>query len=365
MKMHKKAGSFPLLIVLLPMSFLSCEPAASETEEINTSGLPEIELIHQFTISDSEDFFMQMITGITSDSKGRIYLKDGRAFKIYVLDPEGEYLTSIGGEGSGPGEFRSLLRFFTDPNDRLYVSDIREARTTIFSENENVWEPANLFLTEGERYSVVTADGEGRLILRQGIMNAPEPGVHWFTHELATGTLDKGVEEKKVITFRETANLINNDRMMVPLPFAPQTILATGKNGHLFMLWNEKFELARYNSRLELVDSLAISIPTQPVTQEEKDEIMNSFPGPFRSLLRDHLPERKPVVRNMHVDDNGNLWLQTYDSPEYLVIDPAGNPLGSFDLPGDLILQHVDKSRVYAMKMDDNGYQIRVFDYQL
>lgn len=77
------------------------------------------------------------------------------------------------------------------------------------------------------------------------------------------------------------------------------------------------------------------------------------------------MPETKPVISNMVVDGNRNIWLQTFDSPEYLVLDNEGTPIRSFDLEDDLRLVHVDQNRLYALKIGPEGYQIHVFDYIL
>ncbi len=67
----------------------------------------------------------------------------------------------------------------------------------------------------------------------------------------------------------------------------------------------------------------------------------------------------------MFVDGNRNIWLQTFDSPEHLILDYKGTPLRSFDLEDDLRLVYVDTNRFYALKMGESGYQVHVFGYQM
>lgn len=344
---------------------IACSQNTAQVDEVYTSELPQLSLDHQFTISDSEEIILQQITGIKSDSEGRIFLTDQRALQMHVFDPHGEYLTSIGRDGSGPGEFQSLTRIYIDQNDRVFVFDINEARNTVFAENNDNWEPKSIFTTEGQMYGIESADFDGNLILRQSLSRYPDPGAFWYEHELATGSLSSGVKDKNVLTFKEMGFLFSDDGFMQPIPFGRTTVLTTDPRGNIYLVWNEAFEMAKYNAKMEFIDSLRVEIPNQPISTEENSNAMDRVGNNFRSLAREHMPDSKPVINNMLVDKKENIWLQTFDSPEYLVLDREGTPLKSFDLDGELRLDHVDINRIYAMKIGDEGYQIHVFEYRL
>lgn len=345
--------------------FLSCSQDREEVNFIKTSELPELELHHQFTISDSEDILLQQISGVTSDSEGRIFLTDQRALQIHVFDSLGSYITSIGREGSGPGEFQSLLKTYIDEKNRVFAFDIRQARNTIFNEVNNNWEPEDVFSIEGHRYSIESADTLGNVILRESPPQRPAPGVYWYEHELSTGNLDSGLTEQNVHTFKERGNLVLDNGNMSQLPFGRTTIVATDRQGNIYLVWNDQFELAKYNAEFEFIDSLQVAIPNQPITNEENNEAIERLGENFRSLGREYIPETKPVISDMLIDEEENIWLQTFDSPEYVVIDSNGNPMRSFDLEKDLRMVHVDNEKLYALKLGDQGYQVFVYDYQL
>ena len=59
------------------------------------------------------------------DGRGRFYSTNASGFVsiISVWDPQGNYLTSFGGVGEGPGELRRQpgMRMFVDGGDRLHV----------------------------------------------------------------------------------------------------------------------------------------------------------------------------------------------------------------------------------------------------
>ena len=359
----KRTLKLVVLFTVFIILSISCSQDKNQIPDLNTSEVPKLELDHQFTISDTEEIILQQITGVKSDSEGRIFLPDQRALQIHVFDSQGDYSTSIGREGSGPGEFLSLLKIYIDQKNQIIAFDVRQARNIIFAESNNSWEPKNMFMIEGQRFSIESADSLGNVVLRQSPPQRPEPGAYWYKHELATGNFTSGLTEEDVLTFRDRGNLVSDNGAMQQIPFGRTTVVATDPMGNIYLVWNEKFELAAYDATMELIDSLSVPIPNQPISSEERNEAIDRLGDNFRSLGREHMPETKPVISNMFVDGNRNIWLQTFDSPEYLVLDNEGTPIGSFDLEDELRLVHVDKNRLYALKMGAEGYQIHVFDY--
>jgi len=354
----------PATIILL-LFIVSCTIESQNQAKIHTSELPLIELEHQFTITEHDEIYFLQISGVKTDSKGRIYLPDQRSLTIHVFDNDGSYLKGIGREGSGPGEFKSLLRIFIDQKDRLIAFDVRQARNTIFVETNNKWEPVQILMFEGNRYGIESVDADGNLILRQSPPQRPESGAYWYKHELATGNLTSGLTEQNVLRFKERGNLVSDSGVMKQIPFGRSTVVATDPMGNIYLVWNDQFELAIHDARMQLIDSLSVPIPNQSISSKERNEAFDRLGDNFRSLGREHMPDTKPVISNMFVDKNRNIWLQTFDSPEYLIIDKEGNPIGSFDLHDNLRLTHVDENRLYALKSGDEGYEIHVFNFQL
>ena len=77
---------------------------------------------------------------VLRDSKGRFYSANARGWDavISVWNPRGEYVTSFGGPGEGPGELsaRGGLSLFIDDADRLHVRDGSPAWSVFSPEHE-------------------------------------------------------------------------------------------------------------------------------------------------------------------------------------------------------------------------------------
>lgn len=67
------------------------------------------------------------------DSRGRYYVYREFGQEIKVFSPSGDYLETIGREGSGPGEFRGVSFAHPGPDDSLHVLDLFNLRWSVFS----------------------------------------------------------------------------------------------------------------------------------------------------------------------------------------------------------------------------------------
>lgn len=353
-----------LLIFLSIPLIISCSSGVETEGEIRTADLPETELNRLFTIDEPEDMFFEYIFALDTDSQERIFLADQRAHKIYVYNSAGEFITTFGREGAGPAEFRAILRFMIDENDRLIIFDMFNNRTAVYEEVDDSWSPVSFMTIEGSRFGAEAVDAGGNVIVRQSKNQMPEPGVYWFVHELAPAHLDSGITGEKRVEFREMNNLVTDDLVMRRIPFGRTTLLARGKDGKYYMTWNDNFDVNVFDMSLNKIDSVRAEIPNLTVTQDERSAELEAAGPQFRSLAATHMPDTKPVAASMKVDDNGNFWLKTYDTPEYLVLDRNGSPLGSFDLPDDdEQILHVSSDRLFTIHTGDDGITITVYEF--
>ncbi|MXX58968.1 MAG: 6-bladed beta-propeller [Rhodothermaceae bacterium] len=95
-------------------------------------------LHEQLVIGDDEEapseylFYFPEI--VRTDSKGNIYVKDALSAVVRVFDANGQYVTTVGKRGEGPGELRELFSMHVDGDDRIIVTDRMSRRLTIFTD---------------------------------------------------------------------------------------------------------------------------------------------------------------------------------------------------------------------------------------
>lgn len=95
-------------------------------------------LIEQLVIGDDEyapaEYLFTFPELVRTDSKGYIYVHDRRRADVRVFDESGQYVTTVGKRGQGPGETREIDGMHVDDRDRLIVADRICKRFTVFSD---------------------------------------------------------------------------------------------------------------------------------------------------------------------------------------------------------------------------------------
>ena len=70
--------------------------------------------------------------GIAIDFHGRVYVSEFANHCISVFSPEGDFVTSFGAQGNGPGELQKPAGLSFDSDGVLYVCDRGNNRIQLF-----------------------------------------------------------------------------------------------------------------------------------------------------------------------------------------------------------------------------------------
>ena len=85
--------------------------------------LKEIEFIRSQTYGDTDDALLGVIDAVAVDQYGRVYAADQSQTTIHIFHPDGRYMTALGRQGRGPGEFIDINMFtrMNTDSEHLYV----------------------------------------------------------------------------------------------------------------------------------------------------------------------------------------------------------------------------------------------------
>jgi len=100
-----------------------CYVVDNDNHYILVYGLDTLKLIDTYGTSGSEKRAFRYPFFMTLDSKGYLYIVEVINTRVQVLNPEGLFVTFIGGWGVEKGEFFRPKGIAIDKNDRVYVSD--------------------------------------------------------------------------------------------------------------------------------------------------------------------------------------------------------------------------------------------------
>ena len=68
--------------------------------------------------------------GVAIDSSDRVYVSDNH--RVSVFTSEGQFVTSFGNEGNGPGQFKYPRGLAVDSSGVVYVCDYSNNRVELF-----------------------------------------------------------------------------------------------------------------------------------------------------------------------------------------------------------------------------------------
>lgn len=122
----------PHYIILGVFMFFSSFNACERDEEAITNHIPatvQLNLETEWNLSQVEILPHPRRAGIIHD--GSLVVVDYSLKTINRFDEEGSLMQSFGGEGRGPGEFSDITDTAINPEGKVAVADIRNARITI------------------------------------------------------------------------------------------------------------------------------------------------------------------------------------------------------------------------------------------
>ena len=127
--MKSRFGALPCICVMAALTLIL--PSA-QAQELSFTLIEELVIGNDEDASDEYLFTYPEL--VRTDSKGYIYVQDRRRADVRVFDESGQFVTTVGKRGEGPGEMREIVGMHVDSRDRLIVADRISRRFTVFSD---------------------------------------------------------------------------------------------------------------------------------------------------------------------------------------------------------------------------------------
>ena len=356
----------------------------------------EATLVPEVSIGELEgrdEFLFGQIGSLAVDGDRNVYVFDEQALHVRVFDADGTYITTVGREGEGPGEFSRAEAIAVLGDGRLLVRDPGNMRVQVFDpasgETEeweynsgNYYRPgAPLYTDVRGRSFLLTSDPSGNDII---ILLDPD-GTHLDT--LPEPTTDYAPVEVKAET--------ENGSVTSPVPFTPRFFWAVHSSGHFLTGLSADYciDLARHDGVLRIERAY----DPVPVSGEERAYQRESLVRMIRFSVPDwtwdgpRIPDHKPVFNQLLTGRDGRIWVRLStearrienedhdpenpfseavtwrESTGYDVFEPDGTYLGVVVPPDDFAPSPDPvfvRDHVWAVTVDDLGVQ-RVVRYRI
>ena len=317
-------------------------------------------LVEIGTAFGASEYQLDGVVGIVRLSNGHIVVGERFSGELRGYDREGVFLWRSAGSGDGPGEHRRMLSLHPLAGDSLITFDLAQNRIQLFAPGgefvrslriEAPWSgfsPGSPIGVAGHQLILAFADYN----------EIPEGVVRWPLRRLATLSLQDGSattlldvpgEEQFVERFEEGV-------LYQGYEFGKGPIFA-GDGGRLAVADTEAYVVRWISTgNGSTTRILRQDEPIRPVTSvhveawldqmAEQNMTYNNYTQAEADARRPEWRDRPraetlPVLRSLHLDAEGNLWVERYfgsgvEPSPFEVYAPDGTWLGSVSMPAGL-----------------------------
>lgn len=336
---------------------------------IDSAPLHSVDLQEEARFGDTDDVIIGRITGVQADANGRVYIADDSEKRINVYDPSGAFITSMGGEGKGPGEFEYISNLIVDET-HVYAMDFGIRRVNVYSieqlefdfsipllkedhqiaELENfypsgffVMNSGELLVKYGQPYGRADSDDEERLDLFYKIDREGE--IH-PDQILKQPTSD-------AMVFRT-----DNSVTVWGTPFVAKSIQVLTGNNQIVTNRSDQFLFKIFDADGNYQHAFYYPFVHKQLTRERA---LNQYENEnYRRAIRNYdLPDVWPAIERIVADDEDRLWVSTIiedeEVYEWWILDTDGELLAQKTWPRTTSVELVKDGYLYLKEENEMG----------
>lgn len=315
---------------------------------------------------------------------GRIAIADAGSRQIRIFDRAGLHALTLGGQGEGPGEFRSLSQIGSTSNGSIGAWDGNMRRLTFFDAEGSVSRTTEVSSIGGMEVPAIGWFADGSAVIAPGaspmeIMTL-EPGRQRTSKPYLRVAPSGAVDTLLVLAGREELVEKAGEGQSVSFQsvlFGLDSYAAVGPR-FIYSGDSGTFAIEQRTPAGTLKRIIQKSGSPRPVSEEELERARDAARDRQRQMadqLGTKLEAKDPPARTQHpffdrlvVGEGGDLWVRQpgpENGPqEWLVFDEQGVWLGSVETPAGLRVTEIDDDYVLGVTTDDLGVQ-RVRMYAL
>ncbi len=322
------------------------------------------------------------ILQIVVNGRGDILVSEGqRSPLVHVFEAGGTYLSQVGGQGQGPGEYRFLNGGAIGAADSVYLWEITTNQILVYDPDDFFYVRSIEIKDDGEKqFNILIGAIENGWIMAKSLSSYLESDDGTMTinddrhYELIQvdrygnyGTdLWGAVDEYEMIYNIEESGGMT----FLWVPFGRSPFWAVGPNDMLYYGWSDAIEIITVSADGSTRDTIRYTHDPVPITGAEMAEAMPEDPH-YRELVEAREPhETKPAFQTFVVDEMSRVWVKL-SSPEdaieaeWLILNRESHVVGRTALPVAMDLEVIRGGYAYGVQQgDDMDPMVVVYEIQ-
>ncbi len=335
--------------------------------------LSEQPLVDVGGLEGDPDYELYRVSSAVRLQDGRIVIGNSGTNEIRFYDESGVHLLDAGGEGEGPGEFRSIGWVSQYRGDSLAAYDMRQMRISVF-------DSAGRFVRS---FSVRGVDASGRG-LAQGVFESGSVFVVVTSFGGPDAGSDVSRQEEPLYAVSPEGELddslyasIGNERFIhdagngmvfIGVPMFGRSTEYGVHGNRFYVASNDSYEV-RVHGRDGGLQSIVrrqhdhLEVTDADIEALREEQLGGDTPEGMRQAMIDVLDatpirETMPAYRGIMLDRIGNLWVEEYRRPgdtlaRWTVFSAEGKMLATMSLPERFVIRDAGDDYILGTWRDE------------
>ena len=330
--------------------------------------------------SAGDTILFRPILQIMVNGRGDILVSEGqRSPSVHALEADGAYLSQVGGQGQGPGEYRFLNGGVIGAADSVYLWESVTNRILVYDPDDFSYAHSIEIKDDGEKqFNILIGAIENGWIMAKSLSSFLESDDGSMTinddRHLELIQIDRdgsyGTDLLGTVDDSEAIyNIQEGGFGYADVPFGRSPSWAVGPDDMLYYGWSGAIEIITVSTDRSTRDTIRYEHDPVPITSAEMTEAMpeNSY---YRELVETREPhETKPGFQTFVVDEKSRVWVKL-SSPEdaveaeWLILSRKSHAVGRTTLPVAVDLEVIRGGYAYGVHQGD-GIDPMVVVYEI